>query len=534
MPDDPIRHVVLLALENHAFDQMLGCFKAIYPELDGVDPRSPGRNVDDDGRVYVQAETTERQMPFDPHHELPNVAEHLKDGNGGFVRNFSRMYPNSTAEERQYIMGYYPLDFLPALHPLARHFTICDRWFSSLPGPTWPNRFMMLTGTAKGRVNMPHDGTHDADLAGHFQQDQDTIFDRLNEKAIHWKVYFHDLPQSWVLRNQRLPENAARYFYIDELFDDARGREEDFPEFCFVEPDYTGIAGNDDHPPHDIMKAQKLIADVYKALRANRKLWESTLLVVVYDEHGGFYDHVVPPMEGPPDEYCAEYSFNQLGMRVPAILVSPWVEARVESTQFDHTSLLRYLTDKWQLRPLPSRRVEKAKSIGIAIRDRIREDTLLWIELSADQLTPPKLEREEDAIAHTSAHDSALKRLRDYLWNEELPIAYPMLVRFLQVVRAVCDRLDPVHRASQLFHASIAEPDKLGTKDAAVKDDIARFLMRQKKRAVADLAARIRDESQPELLRRHAAQTLELISGRRLHAVEKLAKAHRLLERHGV
>ena len=101
MPDDPIRHVVLLALENHSFDQMLGCFKAIYPELDGVDPRSPGRNVDDDGRVYVQAETTERQMPFDPHHTLPNVAEHLKDGNGGFVRNFSRMYPNSTAEDRQ-------------------------------------------------------------------------------------------------------------------------------------------------------------------------------------------------------------------------------------------------------------------------------------------------------------------------------------------------------------------------------------------------------------------------------------------------
>jgi hypothetical protein len=109
-----------------------------------------------------------------------------------------------------------------------------------------------------------------------------------------------------------------------------------------------------------------------------------------------------------------------------------------------------------------------------------------------------------------------------------------MLVRFLQAVRTVCDRIDPVHRAIQLFHASIAEPDKLGTNDAAVKDDIARFLMRQKKRAVADLAARIRDESQPELLRRHAAQTLELISGRRLHAEEKLANAHRLLERHGV
>jgi hypothetical protein len=214
--------------------------------------------------------------------------------------------------------------------------------------------------------------------------------------------------------------------------------------------------------------------------------------------------------------------------------VSPWVEARVESIQFDHTSLLRYLTDKWQLRPLPSKRVEKANSIGVAIRNQIRKDDLFWIELSADQLTPPKLEREEDAIEHTSTHDSALKRLRDYLWNQEFPIVYPMLARFLQSVRGVCDRLDPVHRAIQLLHTSIAEPDKLGTKDVSVKDDIARYLMRQKQRAVATLAARIRDESQPEIIRRHAAQTLELISGRRLHEEEKLAKAHMLLERHGV
>jgi phospholipase C len=93
-------------------------------------------------------------------------------------------------------MGYYPLDFLPGLHALARNFTICDRWFASLPGPTWPNRFFALTGTSNGRVNMPDDGTHKADLPGFFQQTQDTIFDRLNERAIHWKVYFHDIPQT--------------------------------------------------------------------------------------------------------------------------------------------------------------------------------------------------------------------------------------------------------------------------------------------------------------------------------------------------
>lgn len=108
---------------------------------------------------------------------------------------------------------------------------------------------MMLTGTAMGRTNMPEDGTHKADLGGYFQQSQDTIFDRLTERDIQWKSYFHDIPQSWVLDHQRLPHNAARYFYIGEFFRDTRGREDDFPQFYFIEPNYMGNVGNDDHPP---------------------------------------------------------------------------------------------------------------------------------------------------------------------------------------------------------------------------------------------------------------------------------------------
>jgi phospholipase C len=197
-------------------------------------------------------------------------------------------------------MGYYPLNFLPGLHALARNFTICDHWFASLPGPTWPNRFFALTGTSNGRVNMPDDGTHKRDLPGFFQQTQDTLFDRLNDQAVHWKVYFHDIPQTAVLTRQREPHNVARYFYIDEYYDDARGHEEEFPQFCLIEPAYTARAENDDHPPHDIMRSQKLIADVYNALRANDPLWKSTLLIVFYDEHGGFFDHIEPPAATPP------------------------------------------------------------------------------------------------------------------------------------------------------------------------------------------------------------------------------------------
>jgi phospholipase C len=534
--DDPIKHVVVLALENHSFDQMLGCLTELYPELEGVTPGAPNQNTDRDGVVYVQKVTEERQMPFDPHHEVQHVREQLEDGNGGFVKNFSRMYPDSKPEDRQFVMGYYPLNFLPGLHSLAHHFTICDHWFSSLPGPTWPNRFMALTGTAKGQVNMPDDGTNKADLAGYFEQDQDTIFDRLNEKTVYWKSYFHDIPQSWVLRHQRLPHNVARYFYIDEFFSDARGREADFPQFCFIEPDFMGIVGNDDHPPHDVMKAQKLIADVYNALRANPDLWNSTLLVIFYDEHGGFYDHVVPPSAVPPDGDHAQYTFDQLGVRVPALLVSPWVQRRVEKTRFDHTSLLKYLTEKWQLRPLPSKRLEQANSIGIAIGQELREDGLPRIELTRDQLTPPKLELEEQAIGHNSAHDAALKRLRDNLWlevDEAAPGLYAEFAHILDRVKAYCEHPELPKADSGAFGISIAQPDKLGTTDVSVKDDIAKWLMHQKQHAVAALAGDIRNESLPEEVRRHAARTFELISGRRFHHEGKLEEADKVLALHG-
>jgi len=530
MPNDPIKHVVLLALENHSFDQMLGSLNKIFPELEGVSPNAPNQNVDSDGTVYLQAPTEERQMPLDPHHEVQWVGEQLADKNGGFVKNFSTMYPQSQHQDRQYVMGYYPAGFLPGLHSLAKEFTICDHWFSSLPGPTWPNRFMMLTGTAMGRVNMPDDGTHQADLPGYFQQSQDTIFDRLTDKGIHWKCHFHDIPQSWVIDHLRLPQNAARYFYIAEFFRDARGREQDFPQFCFIEPDFMGIVGNDDHPPHDVMKAEKLIADVYNTLRGNLDLWRSTLFVVIYDEHGGFYDHVIPPATVPPDDHHEEYSFEQLGIRVPVLLVSPWVDRRVEKTQFDHTSLLKYFTDKWQLEPLPSRRVAEATSIAVVLRSQPREDSLPRIELTEDQLVPPNLEREEQAIADNSTHDQALTKLRDFIGlelDEAAPKIYATVSRLVEAIKSWC------RPAPGPFDISFAEPDKLGTSDVSVKDDIATALMTKKKESVAILAQHVRDAHLPDARRRHAAQTLEIISGRRFHSDRELDEAQRLLRFHG-
>lgn len=103
---DPIKHVVLLMLENHSFDQMLGCFKEVYPDLEGVDPNNLRENIDPQGAVYKQAPTRERQMLLDPRHEVEHVKVQLEGGNKGFVRDFSISYPASTPEKRQFIMGY--------------------------------------------------------------------------------------------------------------------------------------------------------------------------------------------------------------------------------------------------------------------------------------------------------------------------------------------------------------------------------------------------------------------------------------------
>jgi phospholipase C len=204
-----------------------------------------------------------------------------------------------------------------------------------------------------------------------------------------------------------------------------------------------GISENDDPPPHDVMRAEKLIADVYNALRGNEELWRSTLLVVFYDEHGGFYDHVSPPASSPPDEHHEEYAFDGLGVRVPALLISPLIDSRVEHTLFDHTSLLRYLTDKWQLRPLPSRRIAEANSIEVALtRTSPREACLAKVTMTPDQLRVPDLQTEELAGAMVSAHHVGLQKLAAFLtsalWEstkqravEEAPQAYAALARVL-------------------------------------------------------------------------------------------------------
>jgi phospholipase C len=369
--DDPIEHVVVLMLENRSFDHVIGCLSKELG-LDGI-PKDgePRTNKDpENGHDYPQEAGAARVTKYDPRHEAEHVAQQLRNKNGGFVDDFVRSYPRSEESDRREVMRYHDVNTLPALQMLARNFTVCDRWFSSVPGPTWTNRIFVHSGTSLGRVSMP-EGILDANLHWY---DQTTIYDRLNEKGIPWRIYYGDIAQSLVLVHQLEPKNAVNYFKLRTFFEDAAGDSKSFPCYGFIEPAYYPPGANDAHPPHDILGADQLVADVYCALRSNASLWQSTLLVVLFDEHGGLYDHVEPPQAVPPDFHSEEYDFKRLGVRVPSIVISPYALKKVDSTVFDHTSLLKYLIEKWGLGPLGNR-TANAQSIAICLSNTPRLDT---------------------------------------------------------------------------------------------------------------------------------------------------------------
>jgi phospholipase C len=269
-------------------------------------------------------------------------------------------------------MNYFAHDEAHAVHTLAENFTVCDRWFSSVPGPTWANRFFVHSGTSLGRVKMgAFDSVSGALLS--LGYNQNTIYNQLDEKGIHWAIYAGDIPQAALC--EQLWKRFENFHLLTTFYSHVARAEGDFAQYAFIEPRYFSPHQNDDHPPHDVTRAQELLASIYNAIRANEKLWLSTLLVVLYDEHGGFYDHVTPPEAVSPDGLDGEgFDFKKLGVRVPAILVSPWVDkGRVfgssEGLQFDHTSLLKYLGEKdgWNLDPL-TERVRAAESVASFIR----------------------------------------------------------------------------------------------------------------------------------------------------------------------
>jgi phospholipase C len=356
--NDPIKHVVVLMMENRSFDHMLGGMSQIDPNVDGVRPNNPYANTAPNGNMFQQQPIADWVVPRDLDHELDGTLEEMgtsANPMSGFVASYVKRYPDASDAELAQVMAYFPFgntqeeDTLPVLHSLARNFGVCDHWFASMPGPTWQNRFFAHSGTCLGHTKMPS-ASDPLSMRLYYQE---TIFDRLSESGIVWTIFHDGIPQSIVLTRLLTRYLTFRgYDGMDDFYELADGDPSEFPQYAFIEPHYFGSKENDQHPPADVRRGEMLIADVYNAIRKNQALWESTLLVITSDEHGGFYDHVEPPGTVAPDDHTAEWTFDRLGVRVPTILVSPWIERGVIKTVFDHTSLLRYLCEKWNLEPL--------------------------------------------------------------------------------------------------------------------------------------------------------------------------------------
>lgn len=379
MSASPIRNVFVLMLENRSFDHMLG-----FSGITGSDAASGqptringltgGESNAFGGTAYNVAQPANYTMPVDPPHEFPDVLEQLCGPganytaggrypsivNSGFAASYSASGDGANPGE---IMKCFSPGQLPVLHALAQEFVVCDNWYACMPGPTWPNRFFVHGASSNGLDHSPTTAEIVLweTLAG-FSFSAGTIFDLMNRHNIRWRLYAgDDFPMVAALKGIQL-DLVHPY---DEFLADVSAAEYGVA-YTFIEPSYNVLAdyqcSTSQHPLDDVTRGEALIRATYEAIR-NSPVWDHSLLVITWDEHGGFYDHAVPPAAVEPgdshpgsDHNQYGFTFRQYGARVPALVVSPWIPRNlVDHRVYDHTSILATLESLFGMPPLTKR-----------------------------------------------------------------------------------------------------------------------------------------------------------------------------------
>lgn len=350
---DSLKHIVVLMMENRSFDHMLGSLKAVDARIDGIP--DDFSNTDTTGVSVKPQQLAEfqGQLNPDPDHHFPAVDLQIFNGDKSASRapnmqGFVKSYFNQRRDvaHSQKIMYYFKKEDLPVLTTLAQEFAVFNRWFASIPGPTICNRAFAHYGTSFGRVDM-----NPFDIIEPFK----SVYDRLvTATPKHTaKVYYYDTTSSSMEVVNLLQHQPELFGTYQQFLSDCDSGQ--LPDYSFVEPNYNDHetdsgeeVANDQHPDHDVQAGEFFIADVYMRIKRNPQLWASTALLVVYDEHGGIFDHVGPP-SCTPDQFTAsanntgtgvEFKFDRLGVRVPAVLISPWIPKNtVVERVFDHASI---------------------------------------------------------------------------------------------------------------------------------------------------------------------------------------------------
>ncbi len=343
MPE--IEHIVVLMMENHSYDNYLGMLR----RGDGFARGRRGGPANSNPTGVPGQVLPAFHMPNDcqqdghPSQDWLASHEQYADGrNDGFV----------TSASGPVAMGYWDGTDLPFYYSLASTFPLADRWFSSLLGQTLPNRRYLLAATSAGMVN--------DDVSQLTQRPPNgTIFDRLDQHGIDWRDYYHSGSNAgslaWLSEISAIgPHNVT----VDHFFEDAASGS--LPGLSLVDPDF-GTGSEED--PQDISEGERFSSEVVRAVM-HGPAWHKTLLVWLYDEHGGYYDHVPPPPALPPDSIAptppsgvSSYDgFARYGFRVPALVVSPFAKRdHVSHVVYDHTSILAMVERKWNLPALTYR-----------------------------------------------------------------------------------------------------------------------------------------------------------------------------------
>lgn len=436
-PYSPITHVFTVMLENHSFDNVFA-----MSGIPGISAATTSDCNSYNGQTYCVQPSAPLSMPTDPGHEFLDVLQQLTGqttyksgeqyppiGNSGFAANYATSTTEGPVPPAQDIIDIMACFATPqqlkVIYQLATEFAICDKWYSSLPGPTWPNRFFLHGASSSGLDDSPSNSQILQWEATGFKYPHGSIYDALGAAGIPYRFYNDSsgFPQYRSLYSDD-PENGSALgavpqvaslkgvsqldiYSLSSFASDLQGP---YPyPYTFIEPHYGDVVsgsyagGSSQHPMDDVYGGEHLLASVYAAIR-NSPYWNTSLLIITYDEHGGFYDHVAPPWalapgDNPDYDYNKHgFNFEQYGVRVPAVVVSPLIEVpTVDHAQYDHASVLKTLEHLFGLNPLTLRDESSNDVVHLLSRTAPRQDCPTSLNSPAPPVVRPRMDPAERA-----------------------------------------------------------------------------------------------------------------------------------------
>ncbi|GMH10328.1 hypothetical protein Nepgr_012169 [Nepenthes gracilis] len=437
----PIKTIVVLVMENRSFDHMLGWMKKLNPEINGVDgsewnrlsaadPHSP--------RIFFN-NTSHYVVDPDPGHSFQAIREQIFGSNdtsadpppmSGFSQQAYSV--NQSLEMARHVMNGYQPEMVAVYQTLVQEFAVFDRWFASVPTSTQPNRMFVHSASSGGATS------NDPVLLA-LGYPQRTIFENLDDNGISFGIYYQDIPATLFLRNLRKLKYQKNFISYKSFFK-KHAREGKLPGYAVIEQHYMDTKAEpatDDHPSHDVYQGQMFVKEVYETLRASPQ-WNDTILIITYDEHGGFYDHVATPVRGVPspdgivgpDPFY--FKFDRLGVRVPTIMVSPWIEKGTvihkpkgpfSTSEYEHSSIPATVKKLYNLpSPFLTKRDEWAGSFEDIVYTRKEPRT----DCPAQLPTPVKIRQgEANEDAKLSEFQQELLQLAAVLKGDDTLTSYP-------------------------------------------------------------------------------------------------------------